>query len=73
MKRPAWWKSSGKGKEMVDSPERQAVPEPRHDFASDVDHRATIVAEAKLLVDELDKYLELIGEWYAEGWEETDV
>lgn len=44
------------------------VPGPRNEFSEQVD-RAMVVAEAKLLVQELDKYLELIGEWYSEGLE----
>lgn len=53
-------------------PEGTAVPGPRSEIAADID-RAMVVAEAKLLVVQLDRYLELIGEWAAEGWEETDA
>lgn len=49
-----------------------AIPSPRHTFAADVE-RATVVAEAKLLVIQLDRYLDLIGEWAAEGWDEADA
>lgn len=61
---------------MVDTPAEPAmgdsIPSPRRDFAADVD-RTMVVAEAKLLVKELDRYLELIGAWAAEGWDEADA
>lgn len=42
------------------------IPKPRETFADDMS-RAMIVAEAKLLVRQLDEYLELMGDWATEG------
>lgn len=44
----------------------------RESIAEEIDRR-TIIAEAKLLVHQLDTYLELIGEWAAEDWEDEDA
>jgi hypothetical protein len=46
--------------------ETAEVPGPRREIAADI-NRAMVVAEARLLVVQLDQYLELIGEWAAEG------
>ena len=50
----------------------RGVPTPRDAVAAEVE-RQTVIAEAKLLVKQLDMYLELIGEWAAEGWEPSDA
>lgn len=65
-----------KGRRGMDTPvvgeSDSTVPGPRAEFSAQVD-RAMVVAEAKMLVQELDKYLELIGAWAAEGWDEADA
>jgi hypothetical protein len=50
---------------------RPAVSISRESVAAEVE-RQTIVAEAKILVKQLDTYLALIGEWAIEGWEGED-
>lgn len=50
---------------MQAAEEGRTVPEQRATFSEAVD-RATIVAEARLLVQELDGYLALISEWATE-------
>lgn len=52
--------------------ENQALPNPRDAVAAEIE-RQTVIAEAKLLVKQLDSYLELIGEWAAEEWESEDA
>jgi hypothetical protein len=47
-------------------------PIPREVFEAEVG-RHTIVAEAKILVKQLDAYLALIGEWAEEGLETADA
>lgn len=49
----------------ADTPAKR-VPGPRQRLAAEVD-RAMVVAEAKLLCRRLDAYLELMGNWIAEG------
>lgn len=51
---------------MTTSPE----PSQREIIAADIERQA-VIAEAKLLVKRLDVYLEWIGEWAAEGWEDN--
>lgn len=44
----------------------------REALVQEVDRR-TVVAEAKVLVKQLDVYLDLLGTWAAEGWEDEDA
>ena len=47
-----------------------SIPGPRHAFKEEVD-RATVVAEARILVEQLSDYLEMLGVWALEGTEEN--
>jgi len=47
----------------------RAIPSQRDQFANQIS-KATVLAEAKLLVKRLDSYLELMDSWFAE--EETE-
>lgn len=49
-----------------------SIPGPRHAFKEEVD-RAVLVAEAKLLVEQLADYLEMLGVWAMEGVDEKDA
>jgi hypothetical protein len=50
----------------------KAVPSPRQVVHEEVD-RAMVVAEAKVLVSQLDSYLELFSEWISEGTDDDDA
>jgi hypothetical protein len=47
----------------------RALPNQRDKYADQIS-KATVLAEARLIVARLDKYLELIDSWYAEEEEE---
>jgi hypothetical protein len=49
----------------------RAIPNQR-EYADQIS-KATVLAEAKLLVAQLDKYLELIDSWYAAEEEDSDA
>lgn len=69
----AWWWMKGRKRmaETHDShrPSDSYLPSPRpsssDEYTKDLD-RAMVVAEAKLLVRQLDQYLALIGDWATE-------
>jgi hypothetical protein len=48
------------------------VPGPRESVAEEI-NRHTVIAEARLLVAQLDRYLDLIGEWATEGLDDEDA
>lgn len=61
------------GSQMARPDDGSRIPGPRGEVAEQIDRQA-VVAEAKILVRQLDQYLELIGEWAVEpdGPEESD-
>ncbi len=55
---------------MTAAPQESASTlSPREVAAAEIE-RQVVIAEAKILVDRLGLYLDLIGEWAAEGSEE---
>lgn len=58
---------------MTEQPQPPTQGRHRHrqDIAVELD-RMTVVAEAKVLVRQLDQYLEIMGDWVAGGMEGAD-